>query len=308
MFSMSNFFRFDLGTIACMHGFDEYHGLGVHGEGVSRMIHDDPETCSLVDQGGPWLFKGIHCTPFPSSLSSCLPVPSESWPMSLLPSSSQPCKVPSQDGVTNDHHPGSPLCNPPQPVLLHSVGGSGGDYSCSSGQISHPTFAETIKFGMGCLDPITDSPAAQGDPNPLPSTLPFHEPTLTKGLASELAPVLPLVSSNMDELAALCLLGQIWDDSLPLPAIIHKTKSDWRFLKGQVEYVDLGNNWILLRFANIEDKEMVWRGRPWFVGSFNFVLSSWVPFLDPFSVCIGRIDQWVRVSRLPWEFWDLDTD
>jgi len=51
----------------------------------------------------------------------------------------------------------------------------------------------------------------------------------------------------------------------------------------------------------------VWRGRPWFVDSFKFVLSSWVPFFDPFSVCIGRIDQWLRVPRLPWEFWDLDT-
>ena len=52
---------------------------------------------------------------------------------------------------------------------------------------------------------------------------------------------------------------------------------------------------------------MVWRGRPWFVGNFNFVLSSWVPFFDPFWICIGKIDQWVRVPRLPWEFWDLDT-
>ena len=53
MFSMSNFFRFDLGTIACMHGFDEYHGLGVHGEGVSRMIHDELETRCLVVPRGP---------------------------------------------------------------------------------------------------------------------------------------------------------------------------------------------------------------------------------------------------------------
>ena len=80
---------------------------------------------------------------------------------------------------------------------------------------------------------------------------------------------------------------------MPLPTIDHKTKSNWRFLKGQVEYVELDNNWILLHFANVEDKEIVWRGRPWFVGSFNFVLTSWVPFFDPISVGIGRIDQWV---------------
>jgi len=61
----------------------------------------------------------------------------------------------------------------------------------------------------------------------------------------------------MDELIALCLLGQIWGDHVPLSAIIHKTKNDWKFPKGQVDYLELGNNWILLRFANVEDKEMV---------------------------------------------------
>ena len=61
---------------------------------------------------------------------------------------------------------------------------------------------------------------------------------------------------------------------MPLHAIIYKTKTDWRFLKGQPEYGELCNDWILLRSANVEDKDMVWRGRSWFVGSFNFVLTN----------------------------------
>jgi len=85
---------------------------------------------------------------------------------------------------------------------------------------------------MGRIDPLTNPPAAQGDTNPLPSALLIHEPKLTKASAFEPGSVSPPVSSNMDELAALCLLGQIWGDSVPLLAIIHKTKSDWRFLKG----------------------------------------------------------------------------
>lgn len=43
------------------------------------------------------------------------------------------------------------------------------------------------------------------------------------------------------------------------------------------------------------------------MGIFNFVSSSWVPFLDSFFVGIGRIDQWVRILRLAWEFWDFGT-
>jgi len=160
---------------------------------------------------------------------------------------------------------------------------------------------------MGRSDPPPNPPSAQGDHSSPPSPFPLPDSHLNKGVFADQCPENPHISINMEELAALCLLGQVWDDPMPLPAIIHKTKSNWRFLKGQVDYVELGNNWILLHFANTEDKEMVWQGRPWFVVSFNFVLTCWVPFFDPFSVCIGRIDQWVRVPRLPWEFWDLET-
>lgn len=37
------------------------------------------------------------------------------------------------------------------------------------------------------------------------------------------------------------------------------------------------------------------------------MLSTWLPFFDPYSTCIDRIDQWVRVPRLLWEFWEHDT-
>ena len=39
-------------------------------------------------------------------------------------------------------------------------------------------------------------------------------------------------SSHMEELLNCCLIGKIWGDPLPLPAIIHKTKKDWFFVKG----------------------------------------------------------------------------
>ena len=55
---------------------------------------------------------------------------------------------------------------------------------------------------------------------------------LNKSSSIDPCPETPPISNNMDELAALCLLGQIWGDYMPPPAIIHKIKSDWRFLKG----------------------------------------------------------------------------
>ena len=55
--------------------------------------------------------------------------------------------------------------------------------------------------------------------------------------------------------------GEGVGEYVPLSAIINKTKVDWKFIRGQVSYVDLKNNWISFKFANLEDKEMVWRER-----------------------------------------------
>jgi len=46
--------------------------------------------------------------------------------------------------------------------------------------------------------------------------------------------------------------------------------------------------------------------RPLFVNGLNFVIICWVPFFDPYNTIITRVDQWVRIPRFPWEFWDTD--
>jgi len=106
------------------------------------------------------------------------------------------------------------------------------------------------------------------------------------------------------ELSACCLFGRIWGEAIYLAAIINKTKKDWNFIKGQITYVEVGNEWLLVPFANSEDCDLVFHNRPWFVNRLNFVLLPWVPFFDPFQTNIDKVDQWIRISRLPWEFWE----
>ena len=38
----------------------------------------------------------------------------------------------------------------------------------------------------------------------------------------------------------------------------------------------------------------------------NFVLIPWVPFFDPYNTQITGVDQWIRIPRLPWEFWEAE--
>jgi len=78
----------------------------------------------------------------------------------------------------------------------------------------------------------------------------------------------------MEDLISLCLLGKIWGEAVPLSLIISKTKLDWKHVKGLVEYIDLGNGWVLLKFSTVADQEYVWVNRPWFVKGLSFVLSN----------------------------------
>ena len=104
------------------------------------------------------------------------------------------------------------------------------------------------------------------------------------------------------EFIACCLLGKIWGEVISLNSIIHRTRNDWKFMKGHVDY----DNWLLLRFSTSQDKNLVFEQRPWFVNGLNFVLLPWTPFFDPYNTIITRVDQWIRILRLPWELWELD--
>ena len=35
------------------------------------------------------------------------------------------------------------------------------------------------------------------------------------------------------------------------------------------------------------------------------MLFPWTPFFDPYNTFITRVDQWIRIPRLPWELWEL---
>lgn len=68
----------------------------------------------------------------------------------------------------------------------------------------------------------------------------------------------------------------------------------------------MGNHWILIRFANAEDKFLGFDQRPYFVNGLNFALKPWVEFFDPYQTSLTRVDQWLRISRLPWD-WERGT-
>jgi len=167
--------------------------------------------------------------------------------------------------------------------------------SCQPPSLAKATFSEAVVLGTcssrSVLAPNVSAPLSPGSSAP-PSSV--SEPTES-----------PLHSSAAS-MHSLCLLGKPWGESIPLPVVISKTRKDWSFVKGQLDYLDLGNGWILFRFANVQDLNLVWDGRPWHVSGLNLVLRRWEPYFDPFSATIERIDQWIKITRLPLELWEED--
>lgn len=155
------------------------------------------------------------------------------------------------------------------------------------------TYADSVRFGMENRNAAPRNSAAEQNVAAT-ETVPLDQPTS------------PHVLGGMDELIVLFLLAKIWGELLPLALIISKNKMDWKHIRDQIDYIELGNGWVLLRFASISDKNYVWFTFPSFVKGLNLVLTPWIPYFDPYFVAIGRIDQWVRIPRFPWEFWTLE--
>jgi len=184
----------------------------------------------------------------------------------------------SPDLVGNQNLPHLAITEASRPLQPHSVASA--------------TFAEALILGG----------SGQGSgPN---SSVLSHLPSAS---SSEQVPLAAHSVSPSASMHSLCLLGKPWGEAIPLTIIKSKTHKDWGFVKGQIDYLALGNGWILFRFSNLQDIHLVWEGRPWFVSGLNLVLRRWEPFFDPFSSTIQRIDQWVKITRLPLELWEEET-
>ncbi|KAJ8443344.1 LOW QUALITY PROTEIN: hypothetical protein Cgig2_015825 [Carnegiea gigantea] len=98
-------------------------------------------------------------------------------------------------------------------------------------------------------------------------------------------------------------LSRIRSDILPRVTWNQRIR-DWIQVKGQIDYVEMGNGWILFKFTTVQDREYVWLNRPWFVSGLNLFLKPWIPLVDPYVVNITHVNQWLTITRSPQEFWD----
>ncbi|XP_048493469.1 uncharacterized protein LOC125494014 [Beta vulgaris subsp. vulgaris] len=94
---------------------------------------------------------------------------------------------------------------------------------------------------------------------------------------------------------------------LDVRTIISRTKVEWKFVKGDIEFLDMGNHWILLKFAKPNGLFLVWSERPWHVQGELFVLQAWRPNFDPFLEETKWVNLWIRIPRFPTELLNFES-
>ena len=63
----------------------------------------------------------------------------------------------------------------------------------------------------------------------------------------------------------------------------------------------------MFEFISEEDRDLVFRNGPYFMGTQGLYLNKWTPDFDPAIDLPKEVLVWVRLPNLPMHCWDFDT-
>jgi len=89
------------------------------------------------------------------------------------------------------------------------------------------------------------------------------------------------------------------------PPIEEKTEIKWA-LKGDFSLIDIGHDYYVTQFTDLEDYEHVMLNGPWMIGDNYLVIREWVPNFIPEEDNIIRLTAWVRIPKLSVEYFNKD--
>jgi len=109
-------------------------------------------------------------------------------------------------------------------------------------------------------------------------------------------------------LAERGLIGQfsgLW----PSPKTTEKwVQNSWRpLIKNGVTSYPVGKGFFLFEFSTKEDKDLIFRNGPYFMGPQGLYLNQWTPDFDPAVDIPKAVPVWVRLPNLPIHCWNPDS-
>ncbi|KAJ8762475.1 hypothetical protein K2173_007914 [Erythroxylum novogranatense] len=72
--------------------------------------------------------------------------------------------------------------------------------------------------------------------------------------------------------------------------------------KGELELIDLPNDYFIVKFSNKEDRDFTMFEGPWMVQGHCLLVQEWTPAFHPLEAKVSKVATWIRIPHLPMEF------
>lgn len=169
-------------------------------------------------------------------------------------------------------------------------------------------------LGSSRVPPTLPTPTVEDAFNRMLASLPKKKTTEPPGFVKKLddIPEISLPSEKPIQVALTptdrALVGQftgLW----PSPkAIENWVVKNWKpLIKNSVTSYFLGRGFFLFEFTKKEDKDMIFRNGPYFMGPQGLYLNKWTPDFDPVVDIPTAVPVWVRLPNLPVHCWNWDS-
>lgn len=71
-----------------------------------------------------------------------------------------------------------------------------------------------------------------------------------------------------------------------------------------MDCIGLGFDYFLIKFELSEDVDNILKGSPWFIGQHFLAIRQWEPEFKASSATFSLIAVWIRLLKLPIEFYE----
>jgi len=99
------------------------------------------------------------------------------------------------------------------------------------------------------------------------------------------------------------LIIRMFDKGIGYLQLKRRLKTKWA-LRGDFSLIDIGYDYYITRFTNMEDYDHVMLNGPWMIGDNYLVIRAWVLNFVPEEDHITKLTAWVRIPKLSVEYFN----
>eukprot|EP00253_Pinus_taeda_P033737 PITA_33737 len=141
------------------------------------------------------------------------------------------------------------------------------------------------------------------NPNKLTSSSGAYKPKKTNNLRVVITdPEIQAYREHMTERAIICKFMGIWPSERSL---CHWIKLHWK-PRGDVKLHLGAKGFFTVDFSNLEDKDRVFEGGPYFLASAGLYMRPWKPNFAPEKESFTQVLVWICLFSLPIDYWGLN--